>query len=253
MEKTLAPLTSSAEEVEAVGSLVGRAQPSVHVVPPASSILAENINIHTSGEVDTSQKDLEEPSWTTVRRRRARRLDSSDLAKKSHLESKGQRGLTNDQAQTVKAVAEAMTKSQRTLVDNITKKLPHRRGNSSSSRGEGPSHRKGKGIDPKEWGNINISQESLDVDAQEAALQSLVDENLVTHKRNTRVGRIPQARDYRSSSRLPAESRPIAQLAKDSYLGKTLRNIGKPTRDTRSRYWDDRSPSPSDPGSSDEE
>ena len=82
MEKTLAPLTSSAEEVEAVGSLVGRAQPSVHVVPPASSILAENINIHTSGEVDTSQKDLEEPSWTTVRRRWAHRLDSSDLAKK---------------------------------------------------------------------------------------------------------------------------------------------------------------------------
>ena len=168
-EKTLAPLTSSAEEVEVVGSPIGISQPSVHVVPPVSMILSENNNVHTSSEVNASQKEPEEPSWTTVKRRRVRSLDSSDLAKESQLESKGQRGLTRDQVQTVKVAAEAMTKSQKTLVDNRNKKIPHRRGDSSSSREEGPSRRKGKGIDPREWGNVNISQESLDVDAQAAA------------------------------------------------------------------------------------
>ena len=78
-EKTLAPLTSSAEEVEAVGSPVGISQPLVQVVPPVSNILAENNIVNTSSEVNTSQKDPEEPSWTTVRRRRARSLDSADL------------------------------------------------------------------------------------------------------------------------------------------------------------------------------
>ena len=67
------------------------------------------------------------------------------------------------------------------------------------------------------------------------------------------MGRIPQSRDNRSSSRLPAESRPVAQLAKDSYLGKTLRNVGKPIRKYQSPYQEDRSPSPSDPGTSGEE
>ena len=61
-EKTLAPLTSSAEEVEAVGSPVGISQPIVHVVPPVSNILAENNIVNTSSEVNTSLKDPVEPS-----------------------------------------------------------------------------------------------------------------------------------------------------------------------------------------------
>ena len=137
-EKTLAPLTSSAEEVEAVGLPVGSVQPNVHVVPPVSIILAENNNIPTSSEMETSQKEPEEPSWTTVSRRRARSLDSSDLAKESQLKRSGQRGLTKDQVQTVKAAADNLTSSQKNLVDNRNKKIPNRRGNSSSSQDEGP-------------------------------------------------------------------------------------------------------------------
>ena len=177
----------------------------------------------------------------------------ADLAKEGQLERNCQRGLTKDQVQTVKAAAETMTKSQKNLVDNRNKKIPHIRGNSSSSREEGPSRHKGKGIDPTEWSNVNISLESLDVDAQTAAWKSLANENVVNHKQSTRVSRIPYSRDNRSSSRLPAESRPVAQLAKDSYLGKTLQNIGKPTKNNRARYGDDRSLSPSDPSLSGEE
>ena len=175
------------------------------------------------------------------------------LAKEGQLKRIGQQGLTKDQVQTVNAAAENMTKSQKNLVDTRNKKIPHIRGNSSSSREEGPSRRKGKGIDPTEWGNINISLESLDVDAQTAAWKSLANKNVANPKPSTRVGRIPYSRDHRSSSRLPAESRPVAQLPKDSYLGKTLRNIEKPTNNNRARYGDDRSPSPSDPSSSGEE
>ena len=178
-EKNLAPITSSAEEVEAVGSQARIPQSIVHVVPPVSTMLAENNIVHTSSEVNTSQKEPEEPSWTTVKRRRAHSLDSSDLAKETRLVKKGLRGLSKEQTQTVNAAAEAMTKSQKDIVEKINKNIPHRRGNSSSSRGEGPSRRKGKGIDPREWGNVNISQESLDVNAQTAAWQSLANEKLI--------------------------------------------------------------------------
>ena len=41
-----------------------------------------------------------------------------------------------------------------------------------SSRGEGTSKLKGKNVDPCEWGNIDFSRESLDIDAQMAALKS---------------------------------------------------------------------------------
>ena len=71
---------------------------------------------------------------------------------------------------------------------------------------------------------------------------SVAQKNMVTHPR-----------DHCSSSvRLPAESRPVAQLAQDSYLGKTLRNIGRAQLDEHRPARRDRSPSPSNSSSSDE-
>ena len=40
------------------------------------------------------------------------------------------------------------------------------------SCGEGPSEAKGKGIDPREWGNAGLSIDEIDVDTQRAALES---------------------------------------------------------------------------------
>ena len=37
----------------------------------------------------------------------------------------------------------------------------------------GPSKTKGKGVDPSNWGNVNLNQEELDLEAQQAALESL--------------------------------------------------------------------------------
>ena len=52
-----------------------------------------------------------------------------------------------------------------------------KRRSSVSSCGEGPSKPKGKGIDPCEWRNVNISCESLDIEAQAAALNSFKKQN----------------------------------------------------------------------------
>ena len=72
------------------------------------------------------------------------------------------------------------------------------------------SRQKGKGIDPREWGNANLSQESLDLEAQEAALRS------ITHKKklNKRNDGKEKRETYRAAShvacspsvRLPAAS-----------------------------------------------
>lgn len=218
-------------------------QPDVPVVPTISRDNRERSEEYTSVGDDVSPKDLGEPAWTTVERRRARSFESFDLVR-SHAGSNGHRGLTNEQAQTVKAAADALTKSQKANLSKRQKQVTHRRNGSSSSRGEGASRPKGKGIDPREWGNVNISRESLDVDAQAAAWKSLA------HGSKPEPAKGTHQRDRRSQSvRLPATSRPVAQLAQDSYLGVTLRNVGQPKAEKPHRSRKDRSPSPSDPSS----
>lgn len=123
-ENPVAPVTPSAGNVEAMRLPVGHSQPSVHIVPPASQLHAENNNEHT---------DLEDSSWTTVKRRRACSLDSNDLARGSLSGNSGPRGLSKDQVQTVKAAAETLSKSQKDLLNKRSKKMTHHRENSSPS------------------------------------------------------------------------------------------------------------------------
>ena len=96
------------------------------------------------------------------------------------------------------------------------------------SKGEGTSRPKGK--DPREWGNLNISQEELNIEAQAAALKSLAREHKDKKKRDkkcTNARRAGHGVHCSPSLRLPAESRPVAQIPQDSYLGMTLRNVGR--------------------------
>ena len=88
-----------------------------------------------------------------------------------------------------------------------------------SSRGEGPSGPKGKSIDPREWGNINISHESLDIEAQTAALNSF---KVHPKEKDPKLGRNNAQRSKRLGDSLskrskhagkPAESQPSAQIA----------------------------------------
>ena len=194
----------------------------------------------------------DESQWTTVvKRRRARSL------------SEAPRGpLTAEQTQTVRIATEGMNREQKERIQRRQEKVQPRRDSSVSSRGEGPSKPKGKMIDPREWGNINLSRESLDVNAQAAALASFKNiqndppgyaENEPAqrkdrspsssrearqHKRPTKSARKHAGKSHKHRAR-QAESQPAAQIAPKSYLGTALKNV---ERSRKSRYS---SPEPS--------
>ena len=79
----------------------------------------------------------------------------------------------SEQREVVDLATEKLTKEQQQKILHRQGKVHLRRNSSISSRGEGTSKRKGKTIDPRNWGNIDFDQESLDIDAQIAALKSL--------------------------------------------------------------------------------
>ena len=193
-------------------------------------------------EGDSSSKEAETPdkveysSWTTVKRRRARSEGSLQYKKP----------LTSEQTQAVKKAAEGLTSEQKQKILRRQEKVRSRRDSSESSRGEGPSRPKGKGIDPREWGNVNLSRESLNVEAQAAALRSYKDQSKATkesskkrrHSRDKRVRSSHQDRDKgeklhkhsskkHKESRRPPEIRPAAQIAPRSYLGAALKTVGR--------------------------
>ena len=204
-------------------------RPEIRVVPTVSRENIKGVEQDTSSEGNDSPEDPGDAPWTTVKRRRARSLESYELASKDRSGSSNAKGLTLEQVQAVKAAAETLTMSQKDVIREREKKITQRR-TSSSSREKVLPRAKGKGIDPREWGNVNISQESLDIEAQEAALRSFARKNKMSHYRDREKSEVTHhtsRREYRSpSARLPAASRPVAQLAQDSYLGMALRNVG---------------------------
>ena len=139
------------------------------------------------------------------------------------------RGLTREQVQTVRATASKLMAGQREKLHSRHQKALAERDSSIPSQGEGPSGNKGKNIDPREWGNVNISLESLDLQAQAATLDSIHQQalrqqptkNLPHRRKKLAAGHKAQVPE------LPAESRPITQIAQDSYLGAALCAMGQ--------------------------
>jgi hypothetical protein len=84
---------------------------------------------------------------------------------------------------------------------------------------------------PLQWGRLNISQESLDLEAQAAALASYAQKKSSKGQQHGSALRRKHGRDSSpvppKTNRLPDESRPVAQIALDSYLGTALRNVGR--------------------------
>ena len=114
-----------------------------------------------------------------------------------------------------------MTTPQKEVLCRRQKKIvPAQKGSPTPSQGEGPSKQTGKGIDPREWGNVNISREILDVDAQAVALESIAQQNELDRTRHKNVPK-KKGRNVQGQGLL-AESRPVAQIATDSYLGTAL-------------------------------
>ena len=127
---------------------------------------------------------------------------------------------------------------------------------SESSKGEGPSNDKGKAIDPRNWGNVQLPEEEMDLNLQRAAYESIQkgSKRKNKHSRDWRRERprceTPAAKSSTTlqgstkgkSKQLVAEVRPAAQIPKESYLGVAFakaRKIGQ-----KGKY------SPSEPSSS---
>ena len=224
-------------------------------------------------EKDGPGKNVETPDkpeyarWTRVQHKRAR-SDSSLLNKT--------KSLTSEQRNVVKKAAENLTKEQKQKFQKRHANVRPRRDSSVSSRGEGPSKPKGKGIDPREWGNVNISNESLDLGAQAAALNSFKKDTKGTkeHARRrdghrngkTRSSKKDHVRQKKHSKHAPPRheaslrplgTQPAAQIAPQSYLGSALKNVGRsrrrsrPTSDPSSSSSASSSSSSSDSSSSD--
>ena len=209
-----------------------------------------NVENITSSEVTSAPKGSEDGQWTTVKRRRVRSLSSIGRTHRiNNSDNNGRQALTKEQVHVVQAATNELTNAQKQNYQRRHKAVA-RKNSTSPSRGEGPSEKKGKGIDPREWGNIGISLDEFDVKAQRAAFESLSKKRKTSRVKEKWYSkpRTHQPRlDDMSRVIQPAESRPVAQIAKDSYLGAALQNVRRHERRSQHR----RTPSqPSDSGSS---
>lgn len=123
----------------------------------------ENIGMNTSevpideynSSMEVGTPDQADSHWTMVQRRRTRSQGSIP----------DKRTVTREQVKAIELATKWMTRKQRQQVERRHKKVQTKRKDSVSSQGEGPSEPKGKGIDPREWGNVQLSNEDLDTEA----------------------------------------------------------------------------------------
>ena len=168
------------------------------------------------------------------------------------------------------AAEERLTAAQKNKIKRRYKKVANvndpARSSSPSDVEEGPSKKKGKGIDPSNWGNLDLNEEELDPEAQQTALDSLKQEQLrkksrkepavpvnKTAIRGSRIGRdasVPHEERVNLATRY-TNTRPIRQIPVDSYIGQTLNNIHRLGISKR-RSGDDPSSSSSSSSSSSE-
>ncbi|KIM42278.1 hypothetical protein M413DRAFT_53029, partial [Hebeloma cylindrosporum] len=106
--------------------------------------------------MDTSGSDGDERPWTTVERNRTRR---SKVNKKLNNSIDETRNLAAEVKSAVQQAEKNLTHAQKEFISRRYEKLQdsHDHHERSESRGEGTSNPKGKQIDPREWGNIDLS------------------------------------------------------------------------------------------------
>ena len=223
-----------------------------------SSVINKDNNVHyTSSNVSEESgppQDPEDQQWTTVERRQARSPGSRKPDPEHPSKTVLSGGLTQDQTRTVDYAISQLTQAERQAIAHRQKKANTHRGTSPSSQGEGNSKLKGKTIHPRKWGNVNLSSDNLDLEVQAAALRSFAHqkpkEKLSEYRRQ--ASSRPRSNVRSQSPRFPAESRPVAQVAKSSYLGTALHNVGRGTEIHRHRGRNSGSPSPSESDPSDD-
>jgi hypothetical protein len=89
--------------------------------------------------------------------------------------SENKKGVTEVQDPVIAEAEQQLTVDERAQIQNQYRKVDPKEGADSSSesdvsKGEGPS--KGKGVDPRNWGAIDLAPDEFDIGTQEAALAS---------------------------------------------------------------------------------
>jgi len=154
--------------------------------------------------------------WTQVRRRERRKKPT--LAAPTGAENK----LSPGHTKIVQEAEQRLTTPQRETIEKCSRAvgIPHSfrfgrpRDDDDVSRGKGPSKGKGKGPDPGNWGNIDLSDEDIDLDAQCVALETWKTVREWAHSQGDvpRIEELPDsdtgAKHGRATSHAPVSTEP---------------------------------------------
>ena len=191
-------------------------------------------------ESSDSEHDENTHEWTTVQRKRHGKKYGTSKERSSHRDVSAAVDLVIIEAE--KSLTTAQKKmialrQKKVNLNPIEELVPHEEGHS------GPE---GKGIDPRNWGNVQLSETEANVEVQQAALNSFhyqkkpIERELPPHQSVTPT-EPEQHEDSTTHSRhtsktpvihvpkntRPPESHPQAQIAPKSFLGITLQKVGK--------------------------
>jgi hypothetical protein len=235
-------------------------RPSDFVRKPIFTSVMYNEGNYTPSESSDSDIDKNTLEWTTVQRKRR---GSKHCTSKERL-SPRDKDVSADVDPVLAEAEKSLTNAQKEKIALRQKKVNPPE---LEPYDEGPSGSKGKNVDPRNWGNVQLNEEEADVEAQQAALDSLRarkkqskrgQRDLPPHLNQAIAPTEPErhknsARPSQRASKTPViqvpknarppESRPEAQIAPKSFLGITLQKVGK---GTRRNYAE---PLPSDPSS----
>lgn len=227
---------------------------------------------------DPSEPDDNPNPWITVVPRCSRSLSSLNHAGTKTVEfiTHKTKNLTKEQSSAVKQAEQRLTTEQKQKIsrhyENAVKIAePNER---PPSCGEGPSNRKGKGPDPKNWGAADLSDSDLNLEVQKAALDSFAQKKLnidLVHYNSSDAEDEPvlKKQPKRKTSKNPAQAKaqksraaserhtpqvdshkkaqlertarnnePSNQIAPKSYLGRALEQLDKKSRHRRRHHGD---------------
>ncbi|KAF4613229.1 hypothetical protein D9613_010697 [Agrocybe pediades] len=218
----------------------GSAENTGGTITPVRDIFSTPVTNGDNRNVSESEDSTDE--WTTVQRRRARTPRTPRKSVK-----KAETGVVHhvELATVMKEAEKSLTKQQKENIQRRNEKLM------SADREEGPSRSKGKGIDPREWGNMPSDEEPVNIVAQQAALDAFRAQRVAAKTaippvniKSTRASAQltnraldAKARHAKSlaNATLPAAVQPAAQIDARSYLGVALGKLDKPARSRKSK------------------
>ena len=202
-----------------------------------------------STDVEDTSDDSEDdgPPGTTVRRGRARSLDSAKTRiKNKKIVYLNSQTLSNGQGEAVDAATRLLTVEQKEHLECRQMNVETR---GEETNEPGPSRRKGKGRDLGNWGNAGLAPEELNVDVQRVMLDAYERGRNAERNNNAprnRNNKFPNGNEenfhslsvarHQSAASVAhgqnpeirrAGSRPAAQIVPKSSLGVALGNVAR--------------------------